>query len=130
MDQQQFQFIQKSTRSLPMELASIILGVLSITTCTCLYTSIIFGSLAIIFALLSRGGELTMSGRAKTGLWLGIAGIVLFVGAIVLSIVVIASYGGIEPFMEQYDQLLQQFYGVSLEDMYGSEYKDMLNMFQ
>ena len=60
-----------------MERASTILGVCSIIGCTFIYFSIPAGALAILFALLSRGGRNTMSAKSRNGLLLGIAGIVI-----------------------------------------------------
>ena len=130
MDQNIYEQKPNNTRSVAMEITSLILGILALTTCSCLYTSLIFGSLAIIFALLSRGGELTMTARSKTGFWLGIASLILFVGIIGLCIVVVMSYGGIEEFMTAYDALCQQMYGMSFEEMYGMDYHELLEPLQ
>lgn len=60
-----------------METAAMVLGTSSLIMCNCLYIAIPFGALAIIFALLSRGGKMSMSAKARNGLILGIVGIVV-----------------------------------------------------
>jgi len=71
-----------------MAVASLVLGILSIITCCCIYSALILGSLAIIFALLSRGGEMKMTSMSTVGMILGIIGIVfgiLFIAFLVFS---------------------------------------------
>ena len=103
-------------RSQGMEVASLILGIISISTCTCLYTGIICGALSVMFALLSRGGQLRLSSRANIGLWLGITGIVatgaLYIFAYVFAI---SQYGSLENLLRAYCDM----YGIDFEAMYG-----------
>ena len=73
-----------------MATASLVMGILSLVCCWCGYVGIAFGSLGIIFALLSKRDE-PMSGQAKTGLTLSIIGLVLAVIAIVLFLLMDAS---------------------------------------
>ncbi len=72
---QQMNFVPQNRRSQGMELASLILGLIAVSTCCCIYSALFCGSLSIMFALLSRGGERTLSSRAQIGLILGIVGI-------------------------------------------------------
>ena len=65
------------TRSQSMESAALTLALISVIGCTCLYVSIPCGALAVIFALLSRGGTCSLSRRAMTALCLGLAGLVI-----------------------------------------------------
>ena len=60
-----------------METAAMVLGTASLVMCSCLYLSIPFGALAILFALLSRGKRTSMSAKARNGLILGIVGIIV-----------------------------------------------------
>lgn len=62
---------QNNRRSQRMENAAIALGFLGIVLFCLVYPPLICGSLAIMFALLSRGGTATMTPRARTGLLLG-----------------------------------------------------------
>lgn len=78
MDQQFYQetsFSPESKRSQTMETLSLILGIIAILTSCCIYLSIVSGALSIMFALLSRGGERTLSRRALIGLILGSLGL-------------------------------------------------------
>lgn len=61
-----------------MATASLVMGILSIVFTCCCCGGFIFGSLGIIFALLSRVDH-TMEGRAKAGLITSIIGMVLTV---------------------------------------------------
>lgn len=95
--------IYDDKRSNSMALASLVLGIIAIATGCCVYTSIICGALAIMLALLSRGGEMTMAPRAKVGMILGIIGIVLGILMLVAAIAfVIIQFGGFENYMDSY----------------------------
>ena len=62
--------------------ASMVLGILAIAGVCCCYGGLLFGSLAVIFALLSKTEE-KMSDHARIGLITGIIGMVLsFIGLI------------------------------------------------
>ncbi len=63
-----------------METAAIILGILALVGSTCFYLSIPCAAVGILLALLSRGRKEHMSNRAKTGLCISAAGLVLTVG--------------------------------------------------
>ena len=63
-----------------METAAIILGILALMGSTCFYLSIPCAAVGILLALLSRGRKEHMSNRAKTGLCISAAGLVLTVG--------------------------------------------------
>jgi len=68
----------EETKQSAMPLISLIMGILGLVFFCCCYGSFIFGSLAILFALLSRTGE-PMAGQAKAGVILAIIGIILTV---------------------------------------------------
>lgn len=103
-------------RSEGMEVAALVLGIISLSTCSCLYTGIICGALAVMFALLSRGGQMRLSPRAKTALWLGIAGMVVTTALYVFAyIFAINQYGSLENLLRAYCDM----YGIDFESMYG-----------
>lgn len=62
-------------RSSGMELAALVLGILSLSLFCCPYASLPCGALAIILALLSRGGERKCSSRGLGSLILGSLGL-------------------------------------------------------
>lgn len=98
-------------RSRSMATAAMVLGIVGISTGCCVYTAIICGALAIMLALLSRGGEMTMSVNAKVGLGLGIAGVATGILMITLSFAyVIQEFGSFENYMEYYFQLMENLY--------------------
>lgn len=98
------------------EAASLVLAVGAILSCTCFYGSYILGALAILFALLSRGGQMKMSSKAKLGLILGIAAIILTtVVTIGAYFIAIEEYGSIENVLREYCQM----YGLDFEEEFG-----------
>lgn len=105
MDYQNFNYIDK--RSSGFTTASFVLSIIGIATGCCVYTGIICGALAIMFALLSKGGETTMNTKAKIGLGLGIIsiifGILIFIGGLAI---VIYQYGSFDAYMNEYMDIL------------------------
>lgn len=112
--QQSYQPYQ-SKRSPHMEAASLILGVIAVLSCTCIYLSIPCGALAIIFSSLSRGGTMSYTSRAQIGM---ILGIVALVGTVVVygSVIYVAihQYGSIENMLKAYS------------DMQGMNYNELM----
>ena len=101
-------------RSASMTTAATNLGVISVTTCTCLYVSVACGGLAILLALLSKGGELTMSKSARLALYLGVAGLVITAITYAVTLyAIIGEYGS----LEEYLRIYLQDYGMSLDDL-------------
>jgi hypothetical protein len=103
-------------RSPSMETASLVLGIVAISTCSCIYISIVCGALAIIFALLSRGGETTMGSKAKIGLGLGIAGLVFTLVFYTAAFAFAYNYyGGLDGLLRTYCDM----YGLDYQEMFG-----------
>lgn len=94
------------------EAASLALAVGAILSSTFFYVAYILGALAILFALLSRGGQMKLSSKAKAGLILGIIAIllstILTVGAVYIAI---EEFGSIENALREYSQM----YGLDFE---------------
>lgn len=61
-----------------MALASLIMGIIGIVTACCIYGGLIFGSLGIVFALLSKTED-HFEGNAKAGLTTSVIALVLTV---------------------------------------------------
>ena len=96
---------QNKRRSQNMETASFFLGLIAIASSCTVYTSLICGALSIVLALLSRGGEMTLTPKAKVGLIMGMIGLILVVFMFVYTIVFANMYyGGIE-------EMLREVYG-------------------
>ena len=81
-----------------MSTASLVMGIISLVLCCCFYVSIPLGALGILFAILSKGKDQTMSGRSKTGLGLSIAGLVLTILLTIGMLVANLTYMGSEGF--------------------------------
>ena len=96
-------------RSAGMSLASMVMGILGLVMSCCVYPVIVFGSLAIIFALLSRGGEMSMNSYARAGMILGIVGLVFGIALLLYSLyTLMIEFGGIEGYMEHIEELLEE----------------------
>lgn len=104
-------------RSAGMETAAFVLGIISIVTCTCIYASVVCGALAVMFALLSKGGATSMSSRARYAMILGIAGIVVTVILYAYAFTyAIHTYGSIENLLKAYCDMA----GLDFNELYGS----------
>lgn len=112
--------------------AAIVLGIISILTAIMMtiYFPFIFGSLAILFAILSKGRESKMVKQAKTGLICGIAGllinIVIFGGSIVY---IISNPNVLVESAQMYDQMCERIYGVPSEEILGDSMENIVEDF-
>lgn len=96
-------------RSAGMSVASLVLGILGLVMSCCVYPAIIFGSLAIIFALLSRGGEMHTNSYARAGLILGIIAIACGILFLLYSFfTIIAQFGGMEGYLNYIEDTMQE----------------------
>lgn len=85
-DQQpQYQSYTRPQKQSNMALASLIMGIIGIVTSCCCYGGFIFGSLGILFALLSKTGE-RFEGYALAGVITSIIALVLTVAVTLLLI--------------------------------------------
>lgn len=109
----------RSQGSQRMEIASLTLGIIAVSSCLCLYLSIPCGALAIILASLSRGGQMQYGSMAQVGLILGAIGLAFTIVIYGLSFAVaFHEYGSLEGILRaysemsgmEYDELLQQLY--------------------
>ena len=88
-------------RSQRMENAALLLGVIGAATFCLVYPALICGSLAIVFALLSRGGERTLT-RAKIALILGAIALGIVLAMIIYTFAIAELYyGGVENMARQ-----------------------------
>ena len=105
-------------RSHAFETAALVLAVISIATCTCIYFSIPSGALAVIFALLSKGGESSLNSKSKLAFWLGIAGIAITIIIYTFSIItLLREYGSIEGILNAYSQMTGIDYSELIQEM-------------
>lgn len=110
---------ENKRRSRNLENAALILGIIAVVTPCVVYPALICGALSIAFALLSRGGELTLTPRAKAGLVLGSIGLAFVVLLFIYTLIIAkVYYGGFENMARQvygslgldYDALIQSYY--------------------
>lgn len=116
-------YIEK--RSTSMAIASMALAIAGLVMGCCVYPAIILGSLAIILALLSRGGEMTTNGYAKAGLILGIIAIIFGILFLIYSFIVLfVQFGGLEGYMDYIEDLMEEMGNPSYTNPYDM-YRDM-----
>ena len=91
-------------RSQSFATAGFVLGLIAALTPYFVFTSLICGPLAIIFGLLSKGGEMTMDTKGKVAVILGIIGLVLTVLIMLVAfrVVIHDEFGGFENFLKYY----------------------------
>ena len=91
-------------RSQSFATAGFVLGLIAALTPYFVFTSLICGPLAIIFGLLSKGGEMTMDTKGKVAVILGIIGLVLTVLIMLVAfrVVILDEFGGFENFLKYY----------------------------
>ncbi len=95
-------------RSLPMTTAAIVLSIAAASTVCCFYSAFLCGILGIIFALLSKGGERTMSKNAKAALYVSIAAVVTSAVLLAGSFgMLIMQYGSFEAFWKAYMEMAE-----------------------
>lgn len=106
-------------RSRRMETAAFILGIIAIATPLLVYPALICGSLSIVFALLSRGGEFSLTSKARTGLILGSIALAIVILLFIYTLVIAnVYYGGLEEMAREvyagmgidFDALMQSLY--------------------
>ncbi len=113
--------------------AALILGVSALFSICTVYLPLILGSLAIIFALLSKGYGKKMATTAKVGFVSAITGlsvIVSLIGVLLASLWLIfatCTDQQLIQYAQQMDQTFEAQMGQSVEDTVGMSYEDMIN---
>ena len=97
------------------ETAALVLGIIAAISFLSLYGAIICGALAIIMASLSRGKKMEYGSRAKIGMILGIASIVLAVLLYAFAFyILLQEYGSIEGILREACEMM----GYDFEALY------------
>lgn len=117
--------------------AAMVLGIGAIVTALMMtvYLPFIFGSLAIVLALLSKGSFSKIQSKARAGIICGIIGLFINFGVIGYSFNIILNNSDmmIETAI-MYDEMLEEMYGVPSEELLGESMEDtisgMYEMFQ
>lgn len=102
-----------------MEIASMTLGIIAVSSCLCLYLSIPCGALAVILASLSRGGQMQYGSKAQVGLILGLIGLsftlLIYGGSFALAL---HEYGSIEGILKAYSEMNGMSYEELIQQLY------------
>ncbi len=112
-----YQFEQTAPPRSGMATAASVLGLATIVTtilCT-VYIPFITGSLAILFALLSKGNSDRMNPTATAGATSAVVGLIMNV---MLIITVIVLYFTNPTIKERADKLFEQRYGITIEEWF------------
>ena len=105
-------------RSQGMEIASLVLGIIALASCTCLYVSIVCGSLSMMFALLSKGGASSMSSRAVFCFVLGLVSVLVTICVYTVSIVyMLHEYGSFAGILKAYTDMTGIDYNELIQEM-------------
>lgn len=116
--------------SVYMETAAMVCGIASIVCCTCIYFSLIFGALAIIFGLLSRGGERHINDRAIVGTALGGTGLGFTILIYLVSaIVLVYAYGGLSGWVDAYSGMSDMTTLEIYDDLYDHLESLLMNLY-
>lgn len=99
------------------ELFAFAFAVASIISCTVIYTAYLFGGLAILFALLSRGPQMKFSPKAKKAMLIGIGGIILATVIFIVSFLyLLHEYGSLEGILRAGSEMM----GIDFEKEFGN----------
>ncbi len=117
-----YQYTRNDRHSQRMETLSLIMGVIALVTMCTVYPTLICGSLGIVFALLSRGGEFSMQSRAKVGLTLSAVALGIIIAMVVYTLVVAQIYfGGIENMMREMYQMMGLDYDALMQNYFSAQ---------
>lgn len=95
--------------------AALVCAILGIVSVCCLYGAFIFGGLAIIFGLLSRGARKKAMGTARTAVLIGTAAVLISVFITAMSFIsLISQYGSFQNLMDVYTYTLEHNFGIDL----------------
>ena len=97
-----------------MASVALVMGLISIPLCFFLYTGIILGGLAIVFALLSKGTSEKLLAQAKKGIIYGTLGIVLGYSIIAYNLHAVMTN---PTYRQELNRVSEQMNGVSFDDM-------------
>ena len=102
------------------ELSAFAFAIASVLSCTVIYTAYLFGGLAILFALLSRGAQMTFSPRAKKALFIAIGAIILSTVIFVISFIYLyQEYGSLEGILRAGSEMLD----IDFEKEFGNYFQ-------
>lgn len=109
-------------------IASMICGILSMTTCCTIVLSLPLGALGILFGVLAHRKGKKMNTNCVTGITLSCAGLTVAVSMIVYTFVMLPVLMRNDSFRSQIDAVSQQMYGMDfaefMEERYGYSFEE------
>lgn len=113
-----------------MASVSLFCGIASFFSMMTVFLPVVFGGLAILFALLSKGYGRKMITQAKIGLICGIGGFCITGALFVSSLSMLLRNPDILlEIGKQYDAAVEQMYGESAEDLYGTSFEEIMKQY-
>lgn len=90
-----------------LAIASLVVGIISILSCCCIYLSVILGVVGVVLAIISKSKSSTgkMETMALIGMILSIIGLVLTIGYFVFGLVCMQS----PEYQEMYNEILKAY---------------------
>ena len=99
------------------EKASWAFAIAGLLSCLTFYGGYVFSSLAILFALLSRGNQMILSPKAKRSLFLGVTTIILTTVIFIVSLyIMLQEFGSMEGLIREYCRIT----GYDFETYFGN----------
>ena len=106
----------KNPQTNPYERFASLLGIISILMCSIIYVSFVAGSMAILFAILSKGGTIKFSKKARLGFIFGILGLVLTIVFYTIAFkIALEQYGSLEGILREACEMM----GYDFESLYS-----------
>lgn len=90
-----------------LAIASLVLGIISLLSCCCVYLSVVVGVVGVVLAIISKSKSNTgkMETMAKVGLALSIVGVVLSIGYIIFGLV----YMQTPAYQDMYQEIMNSY---------------------
>lgn len=114
-----------------MASVAMFLGIAAVFTIFTVYLPLIFGSLAIILAILSKGygRKLMVTAKVGIGTAIGSLSIITFMMGSVIALLFSSSANDLIKMGQQIDQYYEHQTGVTLEDTIGESYEDIMKQY-
>ncbi len=111
-----------------MATAAMFLSLAAIFSIFTIYLPLVFGSIAIILAILSKGYGKKLLPTAKVGISIGIGSIslILVIFASAVSLLLTSSGDSLIKLGQQLDSQYEKQTGTQLEDIFGQSYEDIM----
>lgn len=98
--------------------ACLICGILAIVTILTGVLPIFFGSLCIIFGILSKKSNIPYDSGAKAGFFCGGAGLLMSIAFLAMTFILLPTMFRNDSFREQLDATYEEMYGVDFEEFF------------